>query len=877
MTGTRIASIGPDSETAEDSFQAPEGERLEPLELEDAIEEATYTMVEEEDFLPGRSWQWLTPALAMVTGLGWTAFFIWAHRTAIMAGASPEQWTTWIGLWAMPLLLVIGLWLVIMRNSRRESVRFGIAARSLSEESQRLEQRLVTVNRELSLAREFIASQSRDIESLGRVACERLSQHSGQLAGLIADNGEQVEAIASVSATALENMNRLRGELPVIANSARDVTNQIGNAGRTAHGQLDGLVSGFHRLNEFGEASERQVQSLRTQVDAALSAFDAQAVKLSQASDARFSALTDRIETFRAQLDKQEVETLAAIHRRAEALTAHMEESFASLTEQEQQGVEALRARLTALQEDGSALADKFRQDEERALDHWKTSVQRLRGDLRTALDEIARIDNASLESSQTRLAVLEEEAIRINDSLAQSSRTFLSSMDQRRAESEVHQVEAIARLEAQLAHLDAELERRRADQADHGEALALHGERLAERVGEIGRQVAEIATQGEQVEAGLAAAVIGLTDTLARSRDAIAGTDVQIAQLTDASVRLLEIIRAGAEHSREDLPQAIGLAQSRLEGVHSYSEQLRQMLVEAEEKGRALSEHVLAAQRDGRTSQAEIEAFHQRIAEEEQQRVNALETLRQALQSFAAESDSLAQSNKGQLQTAIDQLREAARIVAAELTEGTRETVSTLAERIGDEASLAIDRAVRARTAEGIVQLEQSAANASGVSREAAIQLRDQLAKVDELTGHLEKRVAHARRRAEEQLDNDFSRRVALITESLNSNAIDITKALSNEVNDVAWSSYLKGDRGIFTRRAVRLLDNAESRAVAQIYEQDSDFRAHVNQYVHDFEAMLRQLLSTRDGHALSVTLLSSDMGKLYVALAQGIERLRN
>jgi hypothetical protein len=39
----------------------------------------------------------------------------------------------------------------------------------------------------------------------------------------------------------------------------------------------------------------------------------------------------------------------------------------------------------------------------------------------------------------------------------------------------------------------------------------------------------------------------------------------------------------------------------------------------------------------------------------------------------------------------------------------------------------------------------------------------------------------------------------------------------------------------------------------------------------------MLRQLLSTRDGHALSVTLLSSDMGKLYVALAQGIERLRN
>ena len=63
----------------------------------------------------------------------------------------------------------------------------------------------------------------------------------------------------------------------------------------------------------------------------------------------------------------------------------------------------------------------------------------------------------------------------------------------------------------------------------------------------------------------------------------------------------------------------------------------------------------------------------------------------------------------------------------------------------------------------------------------------------------------------------------------------------------------------------------------MAEIYEEDGDFRETVNRYIHDFEAMLRSVLSTRDGHALAVTLLSSDMGKLYVALAQAIERLRN
>jgi hypothetical protein len=48
------------------------------------------------------------------------------------------------------------------------------------------------------------------------------------------------------------------------------------------------------------------------------------------------------------------------------------------------------------------------------------------------------------------------------------------------------------------------------------------------------------------------------------------------------------------------------------------------------------------------------------------------------------------------------------------------------------------------------------------------------------------------------------------------------------------------------------------------------------VNRYIHDFESMLRSILAQRDGSPLGVTLLSSDMGKLYVALAQAIERLR-
>ena len=71
-------------------------------------------------------------------------------------------------------------------------------------------------------------------------------------------------------------------------------------------------------------------------------------------------------------------------------------------------------------------------------------------------------------------------------------------------------------------------------------------------------------------------------------------------------------------------------------------------------------------------------------------------------------------------------------------------------------------------------------------------------------------------------------------------------------------------------------MLDRVDAQAVTQRYNEDSEFRDQVNRYVHDFEALLRRVMATRDGTPIATTMLSSDTGKLYVALAQAIERIR-
>jgi hypothetical protein len=201
---------------------------------------------------------------------------------------------------------------------------------------------------------------------------------------------------------------------------------------------------------------------------------------------------------------------------------------------------------------------------------------------------------------------------------------------------------------------------------------------------------------------------------------------------------------------------------------------------------------------------------------------------------------------------------------------------VTQMAERLAEESCAAVERQMRARVEDIAVQLEQATTKASGLGAEAARMLRQEIAEVDAMAAHLERRVADARDSAQDKADNDFARRMAVIADTLQSEAVDIAKVLDSDVADTSWAAYLRGDRGIFTRRAVKLLDATEARQILQLYESDSSFQTHVNRYIHDFEAMLRIILATRDGHAVSVTLLSSDMGKLYVALAQAIERLR-
>lgn len=386
---------------------------------------------------------------------------------------------------------------------------------------------------------------------------------------------------------------------------------------------------------------------------------------------------------------------------------------------------------------------------------------------------------------------------------------------------------------------------------ADLGETGTAEGARLA-------ATVQSIAAYAEQVREGL---VVG--------GDA---ADVLVARAT----ALAERLEAPARQLHETLPDALG----------RFDQQARRslaVLADAAPHVARLDEGTaaVAGRVEGMAAAlaAQVEASNALVAEIDCQLGGATDTARAldaAIGEAGAHATRVAEGSTVDLIDAMVRVRETAAQAAERAREAIAAVIPDSAGALARAGEAALGDSV-ARVVEGQVgRLEAVAEAATASAQRAADRLSAQMLQLAQVTAAVEERIDTAQGQAEAAERESFPRRAAHLIDALNSAAIDVAKIMSNEVTDTVWAAYLKGDRGVFTRRAVKLLDGGEAREIVRHYGDDAEFRDQVNRYVHDFEALLRPILASRDGAPLAVTLLGSDMGKLYVALAQAISRLR-
>lgn len=645
----------------------------------------------------------------------------------------------------------------------------------------------------------------------------------------------------------------------VLARVSPRQARRFGDAARLLDLQAERLAHRMLMINrELAQARaflEEQSQAIEAMGQSAVERLTQQAGQLTELVQANAEHV--------AEIDRKGVAALANMDRLAEQMPA-IAASASEVTERLGEAGRRAQDQLKEMTSQINRFADVTHSCDD-LVGAIGARLTEMIGQLEASRETLGQEEAESLLSLRARLGALRDEVTTVGRGLREQEAGMLAVWNSARAE-----------ITREMAALDSEITRRHAAQTAQLAEFGNRGAAARVELEAIDTRLRDVASAADSAEAALKRRLDLLGSHLSEGRRTLIEIDASVSALSDSSVRLLELLQSSAQHSRENLPRAISEGERRLSDVEARAVALREAMQDASAKGEDLSRYVLETREGLSATLNELDHLHDSITEKSAAHGTTVSRLRDALAALEAENRRVASQASDELASAIASLSGAAREALSELEERGGSTVSAVAQRLGAESGAAIDRAMRLHTAQVSGQLEQAAAHAAGVSMEATTQLRDQLDKVQELVGDLEERVTQARARAMEQVDNDFTRRSAAITEALNSASVNIAKALSTEVADTAWAAYLRGDRGIFTRRTVKLLGNAEAKTVAQLYEDDTSFRDSVSHYIHDFEGMLRQLLATRDGHAIGVTLLSSDLGKLYVALAQAIERLR-
>ena len=613
------------------------------------------------------------------------------------------------------------------------------------------------------------------------------------------------------------------------------ISQHLMQLGDEATGKLGGITREFdsssERLVRHGEALDRAAEAARTDIAVLLDDLP-RAETTARALAEQIRSIGSESTTKAAELTRH-VDQLAETTRQADALMA--------------EATQRLATRLGEIESAGTAAAAKVGDAETSfsgVLDALLERTSVSLGEIRSAIDAQAAAVAALVEQASAGLGKAGAEA---SESLATNidhANSSLEKLSGRVADQERASQRMIAEIDRGLALID----QRFTELATHGDERANHF------LDSLTRARTEL-------------------DTLA----AQAGTqDNAIGALADRTAAMRESIERLADEIREGVGTAIGEAQGNADRLAQVAEAakpeiawMRDAAVEASERLSATSGKI-AEQQDQLT--ALLASVDDGVGDAQ----SKLSDLASMLAQVQREAGNLSAETGPALVAALVQVKDAASHAAERAREAIEGVIPESAGKLSRETRDALERVIRESIEDRLREVEKVAARAVESARAASDRLTQQMLSLGQSASALEQHIEQTSSEQREKDSEAFARRVSLLIDSMHSAAIDVGKILSDEIDDKAWDSYIKGNRGVFTRRAVRLIGGTETRSLKAHYDSDIEFQRSVNRYIADFEAMLRRVLAERDGGTIAVTLMSSDMGKLYAALAQIDRRSR-
>ena len=565
----------------------------------------------------------------------------------------------------------------------------------------------------------------------------------------------------------------------------------------------------------------------------------------------------------------QLMEMMPDVEDRAVRITAALSEGSETLHAK----VDKLEGRLDAL----TRLIDEARSRTTNATQSLTAQLMQIQDATRGASDEVAGL----ADISASRIASAVEDArngliemggtldMRIADLgvMVKDSRIALENIGSN----------TITAYDGNISHIERRMRDLDKLVQNQSELIAVAANELSGQMGRLGAQFGELEGRSISGSEAITHALDELAKRTMQLDDALQSGNRTAEAIIARSESLLVALDASVQELDENHPAALARLDERVE----QSRRLLTALTPEIEQIEAISSAILGRAKEtgellggqGRQLNEWLENGEKTLGGCNEQ----ITELRIAMEAADEGARRLADSAGPQLVATLMRVKEAADEAGERAKQALAHAIADATENLGDASEEALSQRLGEAFQARIEEISAVSDQAVRAAHAASDRLMRQLITIADTTASIEQRIAEADAAAERRDQDSFSRQSAALIEALNSAAIDVSKILSQDVSDTSWATYLKGDRGVFTRRAVRLVEAEDAQAILALYDDNEGFRDSVNRYIHDFEAMLRTILAARDGSSLGVILLSSDVGKLYVGLAQAIDRLKS
>ena len=755
-----------------------------------------------------------------------------------------------------------------------------------------------------------LEDQLRRIDDVLSACVEKVDQ----LRSAASSNGEglaasaaALEVAAGTMALSSADLGKAAGVLqeviPSVATQAREAEAALRIAGSEARRHIETVESALSQVAAHGRDAGREAEAMVSSMQGLIAQIDQSSTETTKTIanraytlDAAVTGVLDRSAEAFASIG----ETLAAQARSVEQMVAGARTQLDSFGTE---GTRVIGQRLDVLLGAANQLKGQFAEqlqmsDQLRisAIDgiaDIETRLEALRAAQTAAASELVAQTDETSRGFEQRLAAMAERQRAADAEQQKRLSDGLAALEAQLAEFRDRQSEAAARMHETLGQaigeVEARLEGLKARQAELGSDMEAEAGRMVAgvelRLGELRvRQQELAASMAAEAAASLDQVESRFVDLGARAAQSHAQT-VEILGRTMSAIGGLGEALEGRQAAIEELEQRIGTLQPAFDAFAGSADsrlpQLAGGFESLSDRGRAVSDQLdaLADRIESqvallRDSSAAFERDHEAVVALSRTLAGEFETARGLISDIHGTTEQTALAAAARMVDNVMQVRAAVNSTASEIQSLLSSVVSEAQAALDDFATNKAEAAFGAPIRLQIASLEDASLKAADAASAASERLTTRLVELMRVISETEARVDEVDTRMDIRARDTLAARSIRLLESLNTASVDVARLLAVDVGDSAWKRYLEGDKSLFARTTVRLADKDTARKIARHYQHDEAFREEASRYLDQFEQLIRRVLKDPDGESFALVLLSSDIGKLYVMIAEAVGR---